>query len=118
MSLELEYHHAREIWRAMSRSLRGLVRIRADVQAIQHQRSWLKFWTRERLWLEGRKEAHRVAQVQSEAEGGRGGGSGGRRGGHRAALHAAARRGKEKAKTAPPPPPPPPPPAEQSPARE
>src|SRR3989304_2964831 len=91
MSLELEYHHAREIWRAMSRSLRGLVRIRADVQAIQHQRSWLKFWTRERLWLESRKEAHRVAQVQSESEGGRGGRSGVRRGDHRSALQSGER---------------------------
>src|SRR3990172_8492611 len=91
MSLELEYHHAREIWRAMYRSLRGLVRIRADVQAIQHQRSWLKFWTRERLWLESRKEAHRVAQVQSESEGGRGGRSGVRRGDHRSALQSGER---------------------------
>src|SRR3989304_4430612 len=91
MSLELEYHHAREIWRAMSRSLRGLVRIRADVQAIQHQRSWLKFWTRERLWRESRKEAHRVAQVQSESEGGRGGRSGVRRGDHRSALQSGER---------------------------
>src|SRR3989304_3781800 len=74
MSLELEYHHAREIWRAMYRSLRGLVRIRADVQAIQHQRSWLKFWTRERLWVGGGKGAARVAQVQSATEGGGGGG--------------------------------------------
>src|SRR3989304_2726150 len=70
MSLELEYHHAREIWRAMYRSLRGLVRIRADVQAIQHQRSWLKFWTRERLWLPGRKGGGAGAQGPAEGAGG------------------------------------------------
>src|SRR3990170_6255318 len=90
MSVEFEYEHARTVWVAMYRSLRGLLAVCADVRAIQHQRAWLRFWTKERLWLE-RRVSHVAQGFQFEPGGGPGGRPGLLRENHRAVVQRAER---------------------------